>query len=190
MYIFAIFSICSIYLYILLSCPVDLCDHSPWPSPLSVCYSMQPAFPSYIDQHSKTQKILHLSALQYLSSCPGLTTTTIIHITLPPSTLLQPLSTLNWQRMYLLLETINRLTILQSTVLTFVLWAVYKLLQAIYNITLHPLAGFPGPVLAGASYWYEGYFDLILWGRYTSEIAHMHEKYGNIELSWCLVDPI
>ncbi|KAL7800600.1 cytochrome P450 [Trichoderma afarasin] len=72
------------------------------------------------------------------------------------------------------------LTILQSTVLIFGLLAAYKLLQAIYNITLHPLAGFPGPVLAGASYWYEGYFDLILWGRYTSEIAHMHEKYGPI----------
>ncbi|PTB58580.1 hypothetical protein M431DRAFT_105846 [Trichoderma harzianum CBS 226.95] len=72
------------------------------------------------------------------------------------------------------------MTILQSTVLTFGLWALYKFLQAIYNITLHPLAGFPGPVLAGASYWYEGYFDLILWGRYTSEIARMHEKYGPI----------
>ncbi|KAL6788177.1 cytochrome P450 [Trichoderma sp. SZMC 28012] len=82
--------------------------------------------------------------------------------------------------MYLLLEIIDRLTILQSAVFTFGLWAVYKLLRAIYNITLHPLAGFPGPVLAGASYWYEGYFDLILWGRYTSEIARMHEKYGPI----------
>ncbi|KAK0763227.1 LOW QUALITY PROTEIN: hypothetical protein N5P37_004213, partial [Trichoderma harzianum] len=83
-------------------------------------------------------------------------------------------------RMYLLLKIIDGLTILQSAVLTFGFWAVYKLLRPIYNITLHPLAGFPGPVLAGASYWYEGYFDLILWGRYTGEIARMHEKYGPI----------
>ncbi|KAL7909376.1 cytochrome P450 [Trichoderma velutinum] len=82
--------------------------------------------------------------------------------------------------MYHLLGIFSRLTILQSTVLVLGLWALYKLLQAIYNITFHSLAGFPGPVLAGASYWYEGYFDLILWGRYTNEIAHMHEKYGPI----------
>ncbi|KAL7950682.1 cytochrome P450 [Trichoderma barbatum] len=82
--------------------------------------------------------------------------------------------------MYRILEVVSRLTILQNAVIFFGLWIVYVVLRAIYNVTLHPLAGFPGPVAAGASYWYEGYFDLILWGRYTSEIVRLHEKYGPI----------
>lgn len=80
--------------------------------------------------------------------------------------------------MHYILEAVGRLTILQNAAIIFGLWIVYQLLRAIYNITLHPLADFPGPIAAGASYWYEGYFDLILWGRYTTEIVRMHDKYG------------
>ncbi|KAL2060745.1 hypothetical protein VTL71DRAFT_9387, partial [Oculimacula yallundae] len=39
---------------------------------------------------------------------------------------------------------------------------------------------FPGPKLAAVSFWYEFYYDVILGGQYTFEIARMHEKYGPI----------
>ncbi|KAG6366820.1 hypothetical protein INS49_001001 [Diaporthe citri] len=51
----------------------------------------------------------------------------------------------------------------------------------VYRITLHPLAKFPGPKLAAATFWYEAYYDL--WPhqhRYLWKIKELHEKYGPI----------
>ncbi|KAI0175596.1 trichodiene oxygenase [Hypoxylon sp. FL1284] len=49
-----------------------------------------------------------------------------------------------------------------------------------YRLFLSPLARFPGPRLAAVSRWYEGYYDVVLGGKYTSKIAELHEKYGPI----------
>lgn len=58
-------------------------------------------------------------------------------------------------------------------------WAAYRVLVLFYNISpFHPLASFPGPKIAAASYLYEAYYDWWLVGRYTHEIRRMHEKYG------------
>ena len=48
----------------------------------------------------------------------------------------------------------------------------------VYRIYLDPLSKFPGPKLAAASLWYEFYYDVVKKGRYTWEIAKMHDKYG------------
>lgn len=47
-----------------------------------------------------------------------------------------------------------------------------------YRMFLHPLASFPGPKLAIATYWYEWYYDLVLGGQYTFKLKELHEKYG------------
>ena len=49
-----------------------------------------------------------------------------------------------------------------------------------YNVYFHPLSKFPGPKLAAASRWYEGYFDNLVGqgGQYIYEIDRMHQKYG------------
>ncbi|KAK3324341.1 cytochrome P450 monooxygenase-like protein [Cercophora scortea] len=60
-------------------------------------------------------------------------------------------------------------------------WVSYRVLVALYNISpFHPLARFPGPKIAAASYLYEAYYDWILVGRYGRRIRAMHEKYGPI----------
>ncbi|KJZ74709.1 hypothetical protein HIM_05826 [Hirsutella minnesotensis 3608] len=59
-------------------------------------------------------------------------------------------------------------------------YAIYIVLLFLYRITLHPLAGFPGPKIAGASYCYEFWFDVIRQGRYTREIVKLHARYGPI----------
>jgi cytochrome P450 len=51
----------------------------------------------------------------------------------------------------------------------------------IYRVTLHPLAKFPGPKLAGATFWYEFYYDLFPHKlRYLWKIEELHNKYGPI----------
>lgn len=59
------------------------------------------------------------------------------------------------------------------------LWLVFKMLEAIYNISpLHPLTSIPGPKLAAATYLPEFYHDVIKFGCYTKEISEMHRVYG------------
>ena len=53
------------------------------------------------------------------------------------------------------------------------------ILEALYRVTLHPLARFPGPILAALSYKYEFFFDGIKGGQYTNEIARLHRIYGS-----------
>jgi hypothetical protein len=56
----------------------------------------------------------------------------------------------------------------------------YPFVLAFYRLFIHPLAGFPGPKLAAASYWYEYYFDCRLRGQYVFKIRDLHEQYGPI----------
>ena len=47
----------------------------------------------------------------------------------------------------------------------------------VYRLTLHPLAQFPGPKIAGATKLYGAYFDLR--GKsYLKSFPALHEKYG------------
>ena len=48
----------------------------------------------------------------------------------------------------------------------------------LYRVFFDPLSKFPGPKLAAASLWYEFYYDVVKKGRYTWEIARMHDRYG------------
>jgi len=63
----------------------------------------------------------------------------------------------------------------QIVVATFLL---YLVLKAVYRITFHPLAKFPGPILAALTYKYEFYFEGIKGGRYTKEVERLHQIYG------------
>ena len=62
-----------------------------------------------------------------------------------------------------------------STLLAF--WYVIRLA---YNVYFHPLRNFPGPKLASATRWYEGYYDMLVGegGQYMQEIDRMHAQYG------------
>ena len=61
------------------------------------------------------------------------------------------------------------------------LWIGYRAVIALYNISpLHPLAHFPVPKIAAASYLYEAYWDWWRVGRYGRVIKQMHDQYGPI----------
>jgi hypothetical protein len=71
------------------------------------------------------------------------------------------------------------LSVLKSVAYLVVAWLAYRVGIALYNISpFHPLAHFPGPKIAAASYLYEAYYDWWLVGRYGKVIARMHESYG------------
>ncbi|KAJ9223542.1 hypothetical protein DTO271D3_1622 [Paecilomyces variotii] len=59
-------------------------------------------------------------------------------------------------------------------------YTLYAVGLVIYRLWFSPLAKFPGPKLAAMTAWYEFYYDAILHGKYTFEIARMHKKYGPI----------
>ncbi|GAB1191743.1 hypothetical protein APSETT444_000925 [Aspergillus pseudonomiae] len=57
-------------------------------------------------------------------------------------------------------------------------YATYWAFTIIYNLTLHPLAHFPGPFLCRISNLPQCYYEAILNGQFMPEIDKYHEKYG------------
>lgn len=69
------------------------------------------------------------------------------------------------------------IVLLIASLATFVL-CLYPCGLGLYRLTFDPLAGFPGPSIAAATYWYEFYYDWWCEGKYIFEIEKMHKKYG------------
>lgn len=66
--------------------------------------------------------------------------------------------------------------------LLFAFACFYAFVLVLYRLLLHPLAFFPGPKIAAATYWYECYFDVFKapQGQYMYEIDRLHEIYGPV----------
>ncbi|KAI0487793.1 cytochrome P450 family protein [Xylaria cf. heliscus] len=60
------------------------------------------------------------------------------------------------------------------------LWTAFFAAKFVYRIYFHPLAKFPGPKLAAATFLYEGYYDAIKRGKYVHQIEELHRQYGPI----------
>jgi hypothetical protein len=57
---------------------------------------------------------------------------------------------------------------------------VYLVLRAIYRVTFHPLASFPGPRLAALTSTYAGSYDLPYGSSFCKKLPELHDKYGPI----------
>ena len=58
------------------------------------------------------------------------------------------------------------------------IFLLYRLSKAIYNLYFHPLHKFPGPKLAAATHLYEFYWSIVRDGQFTWEMERMHNHYG------------
>ncbi|KAF2265020.1 cytochrome P450 [Lojkania enalia] len=60
-------------------------------------------------------------------------------------------------------------------------YLVFWVLRALYRVTLHPLAGYPGPVIAAISKpWYHWYWNFYNRGLLIFEIERLHARYGPV----------
>ena len=49
-----------------------------------------------------------------------------------------------------------------------------------YRLYFSPIASFPGPLLARATFWYEFWYNWAKNGQYYRQIGEMHKKYGTL----------
>jgi hypothetical protein len=75
-------------------------------------------------------------------------------------------------------DLVHHLDSIHAALLLVCVWVTWQALLLFYRLTIHPLAKFPGPKLAAASYWYEYYYDVSKEGRYIWKIMELHEAYG------------
>ena len=66
----------------------------------------------------------------------------------------------------------------------------YFVCEVVFRLYFSPVAKFPGPRLAAASFWYEFYYDVVLGGRYTWKLAELHKEYGIRDCFLLQSDPI
>ena len=54
----------------------------------------------------------------------------------------------------------------------------YTVALTMYRLYLHPLSAFPGPMLSGATGWYETYYDVYKRGKMVKKLEALHKRYG------------
>lgn len=59
-----------------------------------------------------------------------------------------------------------------------IVFILYLVGLAVYRLYLSPIAKFPKPNLAAATYLYEGYYDVVKRGKYTFKIRDLHAEHG------------
>lgn len=72
------------------------------------------------------------------------------------------------------------LSLLGGAVISFILSGI------IFRLYLHPLARFPGPVLAALTGYYVTYFDIFKDGQLIPQLQKLHERYGMYLPHLCL----
>lgn len=57
-------------------------------------------------------------------------------------------------------------------------WLALQSARIFYNIFLHPLRRYPGPVGAQATDWYKAYIELFQKKNWTDQLFELHKQYG------------
>ena len=60
----------------------------------------------------------------------------------------------------------------------FLAWLGLKLYQGFYNVYLHPLKKFPGPLGAQLTAWYKTYIEVVKKENMTDALYRLHKQFG------------
>lgn len=75
-------------------------------------------------------------------------------------------------------ESLSLLFSLQVFTASAVAYAVWTLTIGLYNVSLHPLAKYPGPRWAGFSVWWKINLEIFQGKNLVEELFKLHEIYG------------
>ena len=82
-----------------------------------------------------------------------------------------------------IMEVFTSLPTMSVTVCLAVFLVSATVAQAIKRLYFHPLARYPGPLLAASTMWYKTYYDIIMDGGWAEHLEHLHSVYGEQFLS-------
>jgi len=66
--------------------------------------------------------------------------------------------------------------LLPAGIAALIAYAIYTI---IYNVYFHPLAKFPGPPMAGVTFYWKAYVECIANRSFCHELVELHQRYGN-----------
>ncbi|KAK9327706.1 cytochrome P450 [Lipomyces starkeyi] len=59
-------------------------------------------------------------------------------------------------------------------------WLLLKIYRLVYNIFLHPLRRYPGPLCAAATTWWKTYIEVYTQQSMTDVLEYLHARYGDV----------
>ncbi|KIY03562.1 uncharacterized protein Z520_00253 [Fonsecaea multimorphosa CBS 102226] len=77
-------------------------------------------------------------------------------------------------------------SLISVPLLAVIAWLFLQIAHVLYNVLLHPLRSYPGPLAAQASGWYKTYIELFLQRSWTDVLLHFsnpqayHDIYNNV----------
>ncbi|KAK9311440.1 cytochrome P450 [Lipomyces starkeyi] len=63
---------------------------------------------------------------------------------------------------------------------TLLAWLLLKIYRLVYNIFLHPLKRYPGPLCAAATTWWKTYIEVYTQQSMTDVLEYLHARYGDV----------
>ncbi|KAK9366241.1 cytochrome P450 [Lipomyces kononenkoae] len=72
------------------------------------------------------------------------------------------------------------INISHALITVLVSWLLLKFYHLVYNIFLHPLKHFPGPLFAAATTWWKTYIEVYAQQSMTDVLEELHARYGDV----------
>jgi hypothetical protein len=61
-------------------------------------------------------------------------------------------------------------------------WIGVQISRLVYNVFLHPLRAYPGPIGARASTWWKTYVEVLRQESMTEVLLRLHKQYGSYDI--------
>lgn len=60
-------------------------------------------------------------------------------------------------------------------------WVILRAYNVFYNVFLHPLRSYPGPLGARSTTWWKTYIEVVKQESFVHLVMKLHEQYGMLE---------